>query len=120
MWEDLTAVPRARWATVHIMRDGNREIMLNDQGELIFARLTPDGYHEQSRAKLIDRTRKQLRRRGGVVWAHPAVAGGHIFARNDEETGLRVVAAGVTTVREKSAADLWFKAVRRHLGTVQK
>jgi outer membrane protein assembly factor BamB len=85
VWENVTAVPRARWATVHIMRYGDREIMLNDQGELIFARLTPEGYHEQSRAKLIDRTQKQLRRRGGVVWAHPAVAAGHIFARNDEE-----------------------------------
>jgi hypothetical protein len=26
-----------------------------------------------------------LNQRGGVVWAHPAFAYGHIFERNDEE-----------------------------------
>jgi outer membrane protein assembly factor BamB len=85
VWEDLTAVPRARWATIHIIRDGDREIMLNDRGELIFATLTPDGFHEHSRAKLIKPTRQQLNKRDGVVWAHPAIADGYIYIRSDEE-----------------------------------
>ena len=85
VWEDLTAVPRNRWATIHIIRDGTREIMLNDSGDLIFATLAPDGFHEQSRAHLIDPTRVQLGRGDGVVWAHPAIANGFIFARSDEE-----------------------------------
>jgi len=85
IWEDLTAVPRNRWATIHIIRDGDREIMLNDSGDLIFATLSPDGFHEQSRAHLIDPTRVQLGRGDGVVWAHPAIANGFIFARSDEE-----------------------------------
>jgi outer membrane protein assembly factor BamB len=85
VWEDLTAVPRNRWATIHIIRDGDREIMLNDSGDLIFATLAPDGFHEQSRAHLIDPTRVQLSRGDGVVWAHPAIANGFIFARSDEE-----------------------------------
>ncbi len=85
VWEDKTAVPRARWATIHTIRDGDREIMFNDQGELIFAQLSPDGFKEISRAKLIDRTRKQLNQRGGVTWSHPAIANGHIFIRNDKQ-----------------------------------
>lgn len=85
IWEDTTAVPRARWATIHTIRDGDREIMLNDQGELIFATLGPGGYTEHSRTKLIAPTLKQLSRRGGVVWAHPAIANGHIYARSDKE-----------------------------------
>ena len=85
IWEDLTAVPRARWATIHIMRDGEQELMFNDQGQLILATLTPQGYREHCRADLIKPTLVQLSRRGGVTWAHPAVADGHIYVRSDEE-----------------------------------
>ena len=85
VWEDQTAVPRNRWATIHIMRYGDDEIMLNDQGELIFATLSPQGYTEHSRTKLLDPTRRQLPRRNGVTWAHPAIADGYIYARSDEK-----------------------------------
>ena len=85
IWEDLTAVPRARWATIHIMRDGDQELMFNDQGQLILASLTPQGLQEHCRADLIKPTLFQLRRRDGVAWAHPAVANGHIYVRSDEE-----------------------------------
>ena len=50
IWEDTTAVPKARWATIHTMRDGDREIMLNDQGELLFANLNPKGFVEVAEA----------------------------------------------------------------------
>jgi outer membrane protein assembly factor BamB len=54
--------------------------------ELIIARLTPQGFQELSRAKLIDTTADQNRqRRGGVTWSHPAFAYRHVFARNDRE-----------------------------------
>lgn len=92
VWEDATAVPRARWATVHTFQDGDREIMLNDQGELLFATCTPNGFEEHSRAKLLEPTRRQLDRRGGVTWAHPAIANGVIYARSDKE----LVAAPLT------------------------
>lgn len=49
-----------------------RAIILNALGELILARLTPDGYAEQSRARII-----------GETWAHPAYAGRHAYARDD-------------------------------------
>jgi hypothetical protein len=85
IWEDLTAVPRARWATIHMLRTRDQELMFNDQGQLILASLTPEGYREHCRADLIKPTLKQLRRRDGVAWAHPAVAHGFIYARSDVE-----------------------------------
>ena len=92
VWEDTTAVPRARWATIHTFQDGDRQIMLNDQGELLFAVCSPEGFEEQSRAKLLSPTRRQLNQRGGVTWAHPAIANGVIYARSDKE----LVAAPLT------------------------
>ena len=59
--------------------------MLNDQGELIFANLAPEGYQESSRTKLLAPTLRQLPRRNGVTWAHPAIANGFIYARSDKE-----------------------------------
>ncbi len=85
IWESLDAVPRARWATIHTLSDGDREIMLNDQGELLITNLNPKGFEERSRTKLLDPTLKQLPRRNGVTWAHPAIANGVIFARSDKE-----------------------------------
>lgn len=88
VWEDLSAVPKNRWATIHFVEHeptGNIW-MFNDVGELIIAKLDPKGFHEIDRAKLISPTRDQLpSRRGGVAWSHPAFANKHIFQRNDEE-----------------------------------
>ena len=44
------------------------------RGELILARLNPEGPREQSRTKII-----------GSTWAHPAFAGTRVFARSDTE-----------------------------------
>lgn len=85
VWEDLTAVPKDRWATIHIIRNGDDEIMLNDQGELLLTTLMPEGLVIHSRSQLIPPTLQQLRRREGVVWSHPAIADGIIYARNDEK-----------------------------------
>jgi outer membrane protein assembly factor BamB len=85
IWEDRTAVPEARWATIHLVRNGDRTWLFNERGELIIARLTREGFQEISRAKLLEPTQEQLRRRGGVTWSHPAFAYRHVFARNDKE-----------------------------------
>ena len=61
-----------------------QRLQLNERGELIIARLTPEGFQEISRAKLIEPTTDQLRRRDGVTWSHPAFAYQHVFARNDK------------------------------------
>ena len=82
VWEDQTAVKRDRWANIHFIRHGELIWMFNEQGELLITRLSPEGFMEISRAKLIEPTRKQLPR--GVTWSHPAFANNHVFIRNDE------------------------------------
>ena len=59
--------------------------MFNERGELIISKLSPAGFEEISRAKLIEPTMGQLPRRGGVCWTHPAFANRHVFVRNDKE-----------------------------------
>jgi len=81
VWEDLTAVERDRWANIHFVRQGDKIWMFNEHGELLITRLSPEGFHEISRARLIEPTRKQLGR--GVTWSHPAFANNHVFIRND-------------------------------------
>lgn len=85
VWEDLTAVKPNRWATIHMVRRGEKVWMLNEQGELMIAQLSPEGLDIQSRAQLISPTREQLNRRDGVVWSHPAFAEQSIFARSDDQ-----------------------------------
>ena len=84
IWEDQSAVPRARWGTIHFVRNGRRIWMFNERGELLIATLSPKGLNIISRTQLIEPTLVQLNSRGGVTWAHPAFAYRHVFARNDE------------------------------------
>lgn len=85
VWSSTAAVPRARWSTIHLVRNAERVWMFNERGDVIIARLSPRGYDEVARAHLLKPTTGQLPQRGGVCWAHPAFAYRHIFARNDEE-----------------------------------
>ena len=88
LWETQEAtVERRRWASGYMVRNGNRVLINNDRGELMIARLSPEGYDEVSRTKLIAPTsppgnRRELR---FVNWVHPAYANRHIYTRNDEE-----------------------------------
>jgi outer membrane protein assembly factor BamB len=93
VWEDRTAVPTARWSTIHFVKNGDRYWMFNERGELVIAKLSPQGYQEISRAKLLEPTLDQLRQRGGVCWSHPAFANKHVFARNDKELVCASLAA---------------------------
>lgn len=83
IWEDQTAVKRGRWANIHFIQKDDKIWMFNEQGELIISTLSPDGFNEISRAKLIETTKKQLPR--GVTWTHPAFANKHVFVRNDNK-----------------------------------
>jgi outer membrane protein assembly factor BamB len=93
VWESLKAVPKTRWATIHMVRNGDRMWMFNERGMLIIAKLSPAGYEEISRAKLLDPTSMQLNQRGGVCWSHPAFAYRHVFARSDEKLVCASLAA---------------------------
>ena len=85
IWESLLAVPQARWANIHMVRHEDHIWMFNERGELIISELSPKGFHEISRAKLIKPTQGQLSQRDGVCWTHPAFAYKHVYIRNDEE-----------------------------------
>ena len=84
VWESLAAVPKARWANIHLVRHGNEIWMFNEQGELIISTLSPEGYHEISRARIIEPTDGQLDQRD-VCWTHPAFAYKRLYVRNDRE-----------------------------------
>ncbi len=85
IWEDLSAVPKGRWSNIHFIKNADKVWMFNERGELLITTVSPEGLNIISRAKLIEPTRAQLNRRGGVTWAHPAFAYKHVFARNDKE-----------------------------------
>jgi outer membrane protein assembly factor BamB len=83
LWEDRSAVPIERWATIHMVQNEARVWMFNERGELLITDLTPKALKVLDRSRLIEPTEEQLRRRGGVCWSHPAFAEQSIFARND-------------------------------------
>jgi outer membrane protein assembly factor BamB len=88
VWESLAVTgEKARWSTALIVRNGDRFFINNDHGDLIIAKLSPEGYQEISRTKLIKPTSNPGNRRqlGVVNWSQPAYANKHIIARNDEE-----------------------------------
>ena len=70
-------------ATAFIVQQGDRFWMFNELGELIIARLTPTGYEEIDRAKVIDQTNNAFGRE--VVWSMPAFANKHAYIRSDAE-----------------------------------
>jgi len=87
LWESDQAVgEKARWAAGLIVRNGDRYFINNDRGDLIIAEVSPRGYREISRTKLLEPTSAASRREmGAVLWSHPAYANRHIVVRNDEE-----------------------------------
>jgi outer membrane protein assembly factor BamB len=73
----------ASWANVFTVKHRDRFFLVNDLGDVIIARLTPEGYDEVSRARLIDPTHRVAGRL--LVWSHPAFANRCIYLRNDRE-----------------------------------
>ena len=74
--------------------NGDRVWIFNEMGELIISKLSPRGFDEISRTKLIERTKgQQPSRDKGVAWSHPAFANRHVFIRNDDELVCASLAA---------------------------
>jgi outer membrane protein assembly factor BamB len=69
--------------TAFLVRQGDRVWIMVDTGDLIIARLTPEGYEEFDRAKVIKPTGVAEGR--DVLWSMPAFANRRIYVRNDEE-----------------------------------
>ena len=87
-WETIEPMPKAWHASMHLVRageTGDRAWIFTEQGNLILARLNAEGYHELTRARLLEPTPEQGPRGRMVTWSHPAFAYRHIFARSDRE-----------------------------------
>ena len=80
LWDDgNTLTPRGRnpqasivWLNEAGRTDRNRILALNSEGELVLATITPDGFTEHTRSRIIEPT-----------WAHPAFVGQRVLARSD-------------------------------------
>lgn len=69
--------------TAFIVQHEGRYWLFTEQGELIIAKLTPEGHQELSRTKVIEPTNVAFGR--PVVWSAPAFANRHVYLRNDKE-----------------------------------
>jgi outer membrane protein assembly factor BamB len=86
VWEELDAVKKNRWGTIHFVPNADDVWMYNEQGELMIGQLSPAGLKITSREKIMEPDQMRTpNRRGGVCWSHPAFADKCIFVRNDEE-----------------------------------
>lgn len=86
VWEDLDAVNKKRWGTIHFVSQGDNVWMLNEQGELMVGQLSPQGLEVTSREKVLEPNQMRTRnRRDGVIWSHPAFANKCVFLRSDSE-----------------------------------
>ena len=86
VWEDLTAVKKDRWGTIHFVEHGKDVWMLNEQGELMIGALDSEGLKIKSRASVLEPNQmRRPNRQGGVCWSHPAFANKCVFLRNDKE-----------------------------------
>jgi outer membrane protein assembly factor BamB len=86
VWESFAATTGGqpvRWANTFLVKHGDRFFLFNEKGDLIIAKLTPQGYEEVSRAHLLEPTGTAAGR--AVLWSHPAFANRCLFARNDQE-----------------------------------
>ena len=76
VWDDgnrMTPKGRNPQATMVWLGETDRAVVLNSDGELLLVRLSPEGYREISRSRVI-----------GPTWAHPAYAWGCVYIRNDD------------------------------------
>ena len=88
VWETEALIGEsASWATAFFVRHDDRYFINTDLGDLVIAKLSPEGYEEISRTRLIAPTSPYVRRRASdtVNWSHPAYANRHVVARNDDE-----------------------------------
>jgi outer membrane protein assembly factor BamB len=87
LWETLEPTAggdrRVKYGTAFITRHKDRFFVFSETGDLILAKLAPDGYEEISRFHVLEPSNQVFGR--AVVWSHPAYANKCMFARNDKE-----------------------------------
>jgi outer membrane protein assembly factor BamB len=88
IWETYKATvgKSLRWGNAFLVKQGDRFILFNELGDLIIAKLSPQGYDEISRANILEPTNRMAAPKGRrVIWSHPAYANRSVYARNDRE-----------------------------------
>jgi outer membrane protein assembly factor BamB len=90
LWSTFAPVTgkSTRWGNAFLTPQGDRVFLFNEKGELVIARLTPKGYEEIDRARILDPTTPIPGFKGAarmVVWTYPAFADRCLFVRNDRE-----------------------------------
>ncbi|HSI32829.1 MAG TPA: PQQ-binding-like beta-propeller repeat protein [Tepidisphaeraceae bacterium] len=93
VWADpkplLGDAERVQWGTGFLTPwepaegSANRYFLATDTGELIWCELSPTGYKEIGRTKVIEPTNRDAGR--PVVWCHPTYAHQSVYWRNDRE-----------------------------------
>lgn len=85
VWEDesLLGGKEAVFGSASWVQNGDQVWCLTDGGDLCTLKLSPKGYQETSRTKLIEPTQASMGRK--VTWAHPAFADKKLYARNDKQ-----------------------------------
>jgi outer membrane protein assembly factor BamB len=69
--------------TAFMVKNDDRFFFFAETGHLVIGKLTPKGFEEISRAKVLDQTNAAFGRK--VVWCAPAYADKKAFIRNDKE-----------------------------------
>lgn len=72
-----------RWGNAFLVEHGPKTVLFNEHGDLIFAELSPNGYREIDRARIIEADDPMPSR--PVVWVHPAFAHRNVYVRNNRE-----------------------------------
>jgi outer membrane protein assembly factor BamB len=85
LWETSKPIGRrpVGSGTAFLVRSGDLFYLFNELGELVVAKMNPQGFEEISREKIIEQTNNAFGRE--VVWCPPAFANGCIYVRNDEK-----------------------------------
>jgi outer membrane protein assembly factor BamB len=85
VWEDTSLLPKGRWATAHFVQNGDRTWITTEKGEIVIAKLTPQGFQRLSSAQFITPETHLRQRSHPIAWSHPAYAHRSLFARNDSQ-----------------------------------
>src|SRR5438094_8321284 len=91
VWGTTNVTELKTGASIHLTPNGDATFLFTDEGNLILARLTPDGYREISRVHLLEPTSVLGTRR--FTWDPPVYANRCIFARNVAELVCALLAA---------------------------
>ena len=90
VWENKEMTRQGRWGSAYLVRHEDKYFMVNDVGELLIVRFSPDGPQVIDRAQLIQPDTEsgygaQRFANSIVNWCHPAFANKHVVIRNDHE-----------------------------------